>query len=121
MFALFISSFFIFDFALGQGTFPKVEPIDVKFKKVDLLSKFAIHVVNPILILFFGLALAYFVFGVLRYIAGGKSEEVRHKGREHILWGLVGMGIMFSAWAILKIVTNTFSIDQDYVTNLENR
>lgn len=118
--AFFLGSLFIFKEISAQGAFPKVDLQPVEYKNVPLLSKIATNIVNPIIVMFFGLALAYFVFGVLRFIAGGEQEEVRQKGRDHILWGLVGMGIMFSAWAILRMVTNTFSIEPDAINVLQD-
>ncbi|MCB9806208.1 hypothetical protein H6775_03575 [Candidatus Nomurabacteria bacterium] len=111
--AFILGSFFIsFDVDAAEN-------IKVPYKKVDLLSKIAINIVNPIIVMFFGLALAYFVFGVLRFIVGGENEEVRQKGRDHILWGLVGMGMMFGAWSILRIVTNTFSLSDQPLNLLQ--
>ena len=77
----------------------------------DLVQGIATHIVNPIIRVFFAVALAFFLWGVISMIASGEKEEARQKGRDHILWGLVGMGIMIAAFSLLKLVTSTFGVD----------
>ena len=38
---------------------------------------------------------------------GGENKE----GKQHMLWGIVGMLIMISVWGILDILDNTFGLD----------
>lgn len=79
----------------------------------ELLFKIADKILNPFILGVFAVALAYFLVGVIQFMWSGESEDSREKGRMHILWGLIGMGVMFAAFAILKIVTSTFGIDQE--------
>ena len=67
-------------------------------------------IVNPIIRLMFALALVVFLWGVFEYIKNAGSPEDRKKGTQHIIWGLVGLFIMVSVWAILEIALNTFGI-----------
>ena len=38
-------------------------------------------------------------------------EKEREEGKKKILWGLVGMFIMVSAYGLIQLVLNTFSIN----------
>lgn len=58
----------------------------------------------------FAIALVMFIVGVLQYVLNPASDEERDVGRRHILWGLIGMFIMVSVWAIMNIIINTLGI-----------
>lgn len=68
------------------------------------------EIINPIIQLLFVLAFALFFYGVTVYLVNPEAEEKRTQGKQHMLWGLIGLTIMFSVWAILNILINTFGI-----------
>jgi hypothetical protein len=76
----------------------------------DFVSKLAEVIVNPLIRLSFAVALAVFLWGVFGYIKNSDSSEGRKKGAQHIVWGLVGLFIMTSVFAILEIALSTFNI-----------
>lgn len=65
------------------------------------------NIVYPILELMFGVAVLYFVWGVLQLVIHGDDEDARKKGKSTIVWGTVGMAIMVCAWGIVYVVSNT--------------
>ena len=65
------------------------------------------NIVYPILELLFGLAMLFFVWGILQFILKGEDEEGRERGKLTMIWGTVGMALMVSAWGIIYIVANT--------------
>lgn len=67
-------------------------------------------IVNPLIALMFALALAYFLYGLVEFIANQDKEDKKTIGKRHILWGLVGMTVMFGVWGILQMVLDTFGI-----------
>jgi hypothetical protein len=75
----------------------------------ELADKFTSVIINPLLALLFVIGFLVFIFGVLEFLLalGGESES-RQNGKKHMLWGVVGMFIMSSAYAIVKIIQNTF-------------
>jgi phosphotransferase system glucose/maltose/N-acetylglucosamine-specific IIC component len=75
-----------------------------------LIHNFAKVIVNPIIALLFAVALVYFLWGVFQYFLGSSSEEARKTGAQHILWGVVGLMIMISAFGIINLVLGTFGI-----------
>lgn len=74
----------------------------------NLLQDIADEIINPIILLMFAAAAVYFLWGVLGYIKNGADPSKREQGAKHILWGLVGIAIMFGVYGILNIVINTF-------------
>ncbi|MCR4276078.1 MAG: hypothetical protein NUV90_01705 [Candidatus Parcubacteria bacterium] len=65
-------------------------------------------VVVPII---FAFAFAAFVWGVVNYFfLHGGEEAKREEGRKFVLWGLLGMVVLFSVWGFVNIVLSTLGI-----------
>ncbi len=86
-------------FVLYPARFARAQDADT------LISNIVDQIVNPFIFLLFGLALLYFVFGVIRYIANADDETKRKEGQKHLLWGIVGMTIMVGAWGIVRLIS----------------
>lgn len=68
-------------------------------------------ILNPLAALIFGAGLLVFVFGIVEFMGGlATDSEAKEKGKQHMLWGILGMAIMLSAYAILKVVAGTFGL-----------
>ncbi len=79
---------------------------------LSLISKINTMILNPVIILFFAVALVYFVFGVLQYLFAAKSDPAAiQTGARHMGWGLFGMFVMVSVFSFLRIILNTFPVD----------
>ncbi|HVV39318.1 MAG TPA: hypothetical protein VHD31_03280 [Candidatus Paceibacterota bacterium] len=67
-------------------------------------------VINPIIALIFAAGLLVFVYGIVEFMWGMQGGEAdKSKGKQHMLWGIIGMFIMVAAYTILKIVANTIN------------
>lgn len=67
-------------------------------------------IINPLLALIFAAGLLVFVWGVIEFLAGQNGVgEGASNGKNHMLWGLIGMFIMVAAYAILHIINNTLN------------
>lgn len=66
---------------------------------------------NVIVPLIFALAFLVFVWGVVKYIFlhGGEDKE-RQAGRQFMLWGVLGLVILFSVWGLVNILLSTLGI-----------
>ena len=79
---------------------------------VSFLNKLNELVLNPVILLMFGVSFVYFIFGVIKFLssdAGDKGAK-RIEARNSIIWGIVGMLIMFSVYGIIRLVVDTFGI-----------
>lgn len=65
----------------------------------------------PLITLLMTVALVVFLWGCFEYVMGAANEAKREQGKNHILWGIIGMLVMLSAQAILSIAAGTFGID----------
>ena len=84
---------------------------NIAYASLDsFLAKVDSTIINPLIGLMFALAIAYFLWGVFEFIANQSNEEAKTNGRNHMLWGVVGITIMLGVWGILNIIINTFNI-----------
>lgn len=67
----------------------------------------------PLITLLLVIALLIFIWGAFQYVSNAGNDAGRAAGKRHLLWGVIGMLIMLSAYAILTIAANTFGIDPD--------
>jgi hypothetical protein len=74
-----------------------------------LIEKIKTNIVNPIIGLMFALAVVYFLWGVFQLVTKNDDTTRAEEGRMHILWGLVGMFIMFSVFGIMNLICNTIN------------
>ncbi len=72
----------------------------------DFIGKFDTAILNPIITLLALAAFVLFTWGVVEYIRGSENDEKRKIGQQHMLWGIVGLTIMFGATVIVKVLGN---------------
>jgi drug/metabolite transporter (DMT)-like permease len=73
----------------------------------SLGAKISAAIINPLIQIGFLIALVYFLFGVMKFILQGNSSEKRTPGNQHMLWGTIGLTIMFTANALMYFIGNT--------------
>lgn len=73
----------------------------------NILTRVNTYILNPLIEFMFVVAFAYFLWGVLQYFLYQDSEDSRKIGKNHILWGLVGLLIMTGFWGIIQIIAGT--------------
>ncbi len=76
----------------------------------SVLSNVNKLIVNPLINLLFALALAFFLYGVFQFIANQENEEKKTTGKQHMLWGIVGIVIMLGVFTIMNMILKTFNI-----------
>jgi hypothetical protein len=73
----------------------------------ETIGNITSNIIQPIIGFFFALALAMFFWGIVQFIANAENEEKLSEGKEHMLWGIVGMFIMVSVFGIMNLICNT--------------
>ncbi len=75
------------------------------------VGSFIINTINNILVpVLFAIAFIVFRWGAFdTFILGANSEEVKEKGKNLMLWGLIGFFVMVSVWGLVNILTGTIS------------
>ena len=55
-------------------------------------------------------ALAVFLWGVVKFILSGGDEEKRKSAKHLIVYGLIGLFVMIAVWGIITVVADTFGV-----------
>lgn len=58
------------------------------------------------------LGIVYFVWGVISYVVGN-DEEAKKKGRDRMIYGIIGLVVIVAVWGIVRWVTNTFNVNNN--------
>lgn len=69
-------------------------------------------ILNPLIELMFAISGVYFAYGVIKFLTIKSDDKGagRIEARNAIIWGIVGMVIMFSVFGIIHFVLGTFGI-----------
>jgi hypothetical protein len=81
----------------------------------SFLQKVDQYILNPIILLLFAVATVYFIYGIVKYLSLDPSDAKRKEARDAIIWGLVGMLIMFSVYGLIGFVLTTFGVSTSNV------
>ena len=78
----------------------------------DTVRKVNKEILNPLIALMFAIAAVYFAYGVFEFIKDADAADAREKGKQHIIWGLIGMAIMGSVFFIMQLIIGTLGVEQ---------
>lgn len=74
------------------------------------ISKVVVQIVNPIILLLSAAAFVVFLWGLFQFVAHAGDETKRKEGKDAILWGLVGLVVIFGAYGIINVALHTFNL-----------
>lgn len=80
-----------------------------------LVDKINGAILFPLIALMSAFALLVFLYGCFEYVRNADSDSAREMGQRHILYGIIGLLVMLSAFAILSIAAGTFGLGIDRV------
>ena len=71
-------------------------------------------ILNPLILLAFAVSFVVFIYGIVRFLSvdSGDKGTTRAEARNSILWGIVGMVIMFSVYGIIRFTLKSFGIQE---------
>lgn len=75
--------------------------------EIPLLDKILTHIVQPGVTGLMAFALLVFLYGMAELFLAKDNAERVEKGRQHMIWGIIGLTIMVSAFGIMKAICNT--------------
>ena len=94
--------------ASGCTTYAKPGTIQSILCKIgDLLN-----IVIPVVI---ALGIVYFVWGIISYVIAG-DEEAKTKGRDRMIYGIIGLAVIVAMWGLVNILLTTFGVKAEDVT-----
>jgi len=82
----------------------------------DILCKIS-QILGAIVPVLIALGVVYFVWGVISYVIAG-DEEAKKKGRDRIIFGIIGLAVIVGVWGLVRILTRTFGLDNSTTITL---
>ena len=67
-------------------------------------------ILNTIIPFLIVLGVLYFVWGVVTYVIAG-DEEAKKKGRDKIIYGIIGLAVIIGVWGLVGILNRTLNPD----------
>ena len=77
----------------------------------EFLARVSQQILNPLIGLLFAVAFVYFIWGVMNFVKNSDNETERETGKQHMIWGIVGMFIMIAVYGITSLIIGTFGLD----------
>jgi len=95
---------------LGGGILAMALPMTAAAATIQSVLQNARDILNWVIIILFVLVTLYFIWGVVQYVSAAGDEEKLKKGKDHMIWGIIGMVVMAAAWGIVAVVMQSFGI-----------
>jgi len=70
-----------------------------------------IRIIEYVIPLLIAVAVVIFLYGVVKYITAGASEESRKEARSVMLYGIIGLFVMVAVWGLVNILMGTFDLN----------
>lgn len=74
----------------------------------DLICKMGL-ILKAVLPLLLALGVVYFVWGVVTYVIKD-DETAKEKGKDRIVFGIIGLVVIVGVWSLVSFVLNTFDL-----------
>ena len=71
---------------------------------------------TTIIPLLFSLAVLIYIWGIIQYVIAEDDEGKRKKAKDTIVYGIIGLFVMISIWGLVRILGNTFGVQNTIPT-----
>src|SRR6056297_3448678 len=85
-------------------------PSDAQIAAQCFVDQINTYILFPLITLLSAIAFLYFLWGAFEYIRNADNDQGRQTGRSHMIYGVIGLTVMISAYAILNIAAGTFGL-----------
>ena len=72
------------------------------------------YLINSAIPVLIALAVVIFIWGVIQYVISG-DEESKSKGRNMMIYGLIGILVIVTIWGLVSLLRNSFGIGTEGV------
>ena len=60
--------------------------------------------------LMFAAAFFFFLWGVFQFVRAAGDEDARKAGRDHIIYGVIGLAVMASVYGLVNFLTSSINL-----------
>jgi hypothetical protein len=65
---------------------------------------------TSIITLLFVLVTLYFIWGVVQYVKAAGDDKAIATGKQHMIYGVIGMAVMAAVWGIVNVLVQSFGV-----------
>jgi hypothetical protein len=77
----------------------------------NLVGKLVAYIIDPAILIIFAAGFFMFVWGLVQFLWKLDEGGDNTTGKQHMIWGIVGMLIMVSVYGIITLINDTFDLD----------
>ena len=77
---------------------------------LDNIIAFIQRTVRTLIPIFFGLAIVYFFWGLIKYIKAAGDPKLATEGKSIMIWGVIAIAVMASIWGLVLWLQGVFGI-----------
>ena len=66
-------------------------------------------VLNTLVPILVALGVVVLIWGIIQYVIGG-GDEAKKKGRDKIVYGLIGLAVIIGLWGLVYVLVDTFDV-----------
>lgn len=89
------------------------------FSNIESAFQTVIRLLNSYVIpLIIGIAVIYFLIGIVKYISNQGDETARKEARNMMIYGIIGIFVMVSVWGLVNVLGQTLGLDNSIPTDL---
>lgn len=67
------------------------------------------QILNSIIPVLVAFGVVYIVWGIVQYVIAG-GDEAKKKGRDTIIYGIIGLAVIVGLWGLVNIIVTTFGV-----------
>jgi mannose/fructose/N-acetylgalactosamine-specific phosphotransferase system component IID len=68
------------------------------------------NILNSIVPILVALGVVFFVWGVITFVIAN-DEEAKTRGRDRMIYGIIGLAVIVGLWGLVAILGNTFGVN----------
>ncbi|OHA17778.1 MAG: hypothetical protein A2664_04200 [Candidatus Taylorbacteria bacterium RIFCSPHIGHO2_01_FULL_46_22b] len=70
-------------------------------------------VLDVVVMVLVTIAVFVIIWGIFQFVVNAGDAEKRAEGRSRILWGVIGVFLLFSVWGLINILLSTFALTNE--------
>jgi hypothetical protein len=75
----------------------------------DILCKVG-EILGAVVPIIVALAVVFLVWGIVQFVIADEAEA-KEKGKDTIIYGIIGLAVIVSIWGLVGVVQNTFGLE----------
>ncbi len=103
-------------FAQAVNNIP--QQVGNKITDINGVVSTATRIGNVVVALAISFAVIWIIVSVVRFFIAGDGEEAKQKGKDAIIYGVIGLFLILSIWGLVFILTNTFKTENQVPNNI---